>query len=114
MGSWLVGLCVLAVDPPELFFDQPKEKPSCLKGIQFLFFKPLKFGAASPYRVIPTPTMCQALFLAVGRMLFSPKGLLGEFNENWYVKAFSFELARGMLSGLEEFFQVCSRVCKQL
>ena len=44
----------------------------------------------------------------------SPKGLLGEFNENWYVKAFGFELAHGMLSGLEEFFQVCSRVCKQL
>ena len=44
--------------------------------------KTLKFGAASPYRVIPTPTVCQTLLLALDIMVFSPKGLLEEFNEN--------------------------------
>lgn len=81
VGSWLVGLCVLAVDPPGLFFDQPSEKPNCLKGIQFLFLSPLKFGAASP--TLGNNTYCvPGLILGTGHNAILPKGLLEEFSEN--------------------------------
>lgn len=67
VGSWLIGLPLLACGPTRAVFCQPGEKPNCLKGVRFFFFKPLKFGVylsllPSPYRVIQTPMMCQVLF----------------------------------------------------
>lgn len=43
-GCWLVDSPLLDCGPTRAGFCQPEEKPTYLKGMQFLFFKPLKCG----------------------------------------------------------------------